>query len=161
VPFRSFLALILAAVLLPADAKGQVVDLGGRLGLRLGPDQVVLGGHGSLWTPTDATRLVGVATLGFGDDVTILDLAADFHFVFRESPLAQDTYFYVGAGPDFSNAWASAGGETAHDADLGITILGGVEVVPPGRMSWFGEFRARLDDRDEWIEVHLGFRLAE
>lgn len=153
--------IVMLTLCAPASALSEVHDLGGRLGFRLDPDQVVLGGHGTLWTPSESARLVGVTTLGFGDDVTLLDLAADVHFVFRESPIADRTYFYVGAGPDLSSAWVSVGGDTENDVDLGITLLGGVESVAPGRTGWFGEFRVRLDDRDEWFGIEIGFRLPE
>jgi len=160
---RSLARLLVLApiVCAPVSALAEIHDLGGRLGIRLDPDQVVLGGHATLWTPGENVRLVGVPSLGFGDDVTLLDLAADVHFVFRESPVAERTYFYVGAGPDLSSAWVSVGDDTENDVDLGITLLGGVESVAPGRTGWFGEFRVRLDDRDEWFGLEVGFRLPE
>lgn len=155
---RSIRVLALVALLsgLAAPSAGALDSAGVRAGLRFDPDQILLGTQGGLFDLTPDVRVRATGTLGFGDHVTIIDLTAEVQYVARSAPLAERTYFYVGAGPDLANTWFDVGGDTRGDTDLGLALLGGVEREIGLPASLFGEFRLHVHDADEWFELHVG-----
>lgn len=142
------------ATLVSTDAMA-LESAGVRAGLRVDPDQFVLGTHAVLFDLTPDIRARGTASFGFGDHITVFDLTGELHYVARSAPLAESTYFYVGAGPDLANSWFDVGGDTRGDTDLGLALLGGIE-RQGARATVFGEFRLHIHDADEWFELHLG-----
>ncbi len=151
-------ALLLAASVARSDAAPvALTSLGPRIGLRAAPDQFVMGGQGIFWEPTPSFRMATVATLGLGDDATIVDLSTELHYVVTSAPLAPQTYFYVGVGPDLAIISPSRGSTAT---DLGLTLLGGVERRLGLGTTFFGEFRVQLHDEDDWFEAHFGIQFA-
>ncbi len=152
---------IAACVLMPVTQTAQAGPIqisspGPRVGLRFSPDQLVLGGHASMWESATGFRATATATLGFGDNATVLDVVPEIHYMAETTPIAPRSVFYVGAGPDLALIFPDKG---SNDSDLGITLLGGIEhrLLTGGAL--FGEFRLQFHNSDEWFEIHAGFRM--
>jgi len=137
-----------------------IESLGPRLGVRLDPNQVVLGGQANLWQPSDNIRIGGTLALGLGDGTTLLGLTPEIHYIAAGSPLADGVLFYVGAGIDLAAAWVSQSGSTTSSTDLGPVLLGGVERHLPSGTGVFGEFRLILHDPTDWFEIVGGVNFS-
>ncbi len=152
-------AIALASLSIASDASTSdfgVHEVAVRVGFRFDPDQVLLGSHLHLYEPGDKLRFGVAGALGFGDDVTAIDLTPEVHVIASENPVAPDTYFYAGGGIDWANFWTSVGETgTAHSSDSGLTLLGGIERHLDSGSTFFGEFRIRFGDT-EWFAVVFG-----
>jgi hypothetical protein len=147
---------------IPASAEPFGLQAAGpRLGLRLNPDQLVLGGQGILWTPLPEVRLTSTATVGFGDNVTIFSLSPEFHYVARSTPIAPETWFYAGGGLDLTIIDWSSAGRGGSDTDLGLVVLAGLDGGIPGtNTTLFSELRILIHGPDDWFEVLVGANFA-
>jgi len=149
-------ACLLAGAVPAAWSQGLGVQtLGGHLGARLDPDQIVLGAHADFWQSGETVRLRGVGSLGFGEDTTILDLRPEIHYVATTAPLSGGILFYTGAGIDLANIW-HAGDDDGGYSDFGLIVLGGLERRLDGGTALFGELNVRIDERDQWFVLELG-----
>jgi hypothetical protein len=149
-------ACFLAGAVPAAHAQGfGVQTLGGHLGARLDPDQVVLGAHADFWQSGESVRLRGVGSLGFGEDTTILDLRPELHYVATSAPLSGGVLFYTGAGIDLANIWL-AGDNDGGYSDFGLIVLGGLERRLESGTAIFGELNVRIDERDQWFVLEVG-----
>jgi hypothetical protein len=139
-----------------------IEEAGPRMALRLDPNQVVLGASAHIVAPrlSDSMRLVALGSVGFGDDETVTDLGLDLQYVFTDSPLAPDTFFYVGAGSDLSITSVSTSLENDTRTRLGLMLTGGVETRMDARSTFFGEFRMHIHEPGEWFEVAAGVNFS-
>lgn len=156
------MVVLAAFITLPATAAPVGLQAAGpRLGLRLNPDQLVLGGQGILWTPLPDVRLTSTATIGFGDNVTIFALSPEFHYVARSTPVAPETWFYAGGGLDLAIIDWSSAGRGGSDTDLGLVLLAGLDGgIPDTNTTLFSELRILIHGPDDWFEVLVGANFA-
>lgn len=145
--FRTLVAGVLAAVLLPAAAQAGVSHVGPRAGFTFDPDQFTFGGQ---------MRVVGFAPnwsfnpnieLGFGDDLTIVALNADaqYHLALQNSNLTP--YFGAGLGLNFISWDAPPGfrGDTS-ETELGMNIMVGLGFPMQSNNRFFTELRFGIGD---------------
>lgn len=124
--FWTTLPLACALALLPATA-AQAADsgnigMGPRVGLTSNPDQVMVGWHYSAGQIAPHVRFQPNVEAGFGDDVTLVELNADFHYRFQESWDVWNPY--AGAGLGYAMAFVDKGEDSN---DVQVHLIGGVE----------------------------------
>jgi hypothetical protein len=93
-----------------------------RAGLGLSPDQIVLGAQYSLGKKFKITRVVPSIDVGFGDNVTTVDINGDV--LFRITVPDADFGFYGGGGPTMA-FWDFDGGS---QWELGLSLVLGTQV---------------------------------
>lgn len=171
---RDTLALTLAVLALamlasppPAVAQLELRSWGPRMGYRLGSedlDQFLLGLHADLGDVFTYTRFAPHVEVGMGDDVTIVSISPELHYVWRDDPLGETTYFYGGGGIGLHLADYDLG-DSAFDADVDdsdtdwkINIAAGVETTTSKKFGYFGEIRVSFID-GTWVEFVGGLNL--
>lgn len=126
---RALFALIILAGIgsLPGRALAQEapsgLGFGVRAGLGLKPDQFVVGGQFSLGKSLKIFRVVPSVDVGFGDNVTTIDLNADF--LARLVVEGTSFGFYGGGGPTLAFFDRSGGGS---DWEFGVSAVAGLQV---------------------------------
>jgi hypothetical protein len=123
---------------------------GGRVGFRLGEndfDQIVIGGQADLGDVAYNLRFAPNVELGFGSDVTVFSFNPDLHYVFRDDPVGDATFFYAGGGLGLHILDSDASSES----DIKISLVAGIEKAPESGLGLFGEFRASFVD-GTWFE---------
>jgi hypothetical protein len=111
-----FFMAVISILLLPwlAQARTHNLGFGLRAGMGLDPDQFVVGAQFSMGKSIGIFRFVPSVDVGFGSNLTVFNLNADFllRLLIRDTPLE----LYGGVGPtlvfwDFkgSSAWEFAG----------------------------------------------------
>jgi hypothetical protein len=159
--------LALAALALPSFASAQMAlrSWGPRIGYRVGDeglDQFVFGLHADLGDVFTYTRFAPHIEVGMGDDVTIVSMSPELHYVWRDDPLGENTYFYAGGGIglhivdyDFDELGADVDDS---DTDWKINIAAGVETTTSKTIGYFGEVRVSFID-GYWVEFVGGLNL--
>lgn len=162
-------ALALATLALPslAIAEARLRSWGPRVGYRFGEeslDQFVLGAHADLGDVFTYTRFAPHVEVGMGSDVTIVSISPELHYVWRDDPLGETTYFYGGGGIGLHIADYDVD-ELAIDADVDdsdtewkINIAAGVETATSKTIGYFGEIRVSFID-GTWVEFVGGLNL--
>ncbi len=79
------LVLLSIAICLVAGT-ASAADFGARAGLTLSPDQFHIGAHADLGPVIETVRFVPNVEIGFGDDITLIAINADFIYDFAETP---------------------------------------------------------------------------
>lgn len=139
---------------------------GVRGGYRLGErdfDQLVVGAQANLGEVSPNLRFAPNVQLGLGNDVTILSLNPELQYVFRDSPMADDTYFYAGGGLGVHIENFEAGNnDRQHDSDtaLKINLAAGVEKKLSAKSGVFGEVRVSFID-GTLIDLLGGFNILK
>lgn len=105
-----------------AAADSGNIGTGPRIGLTSNPDQVMVGWHYSAGQMAPHVRFQPNVELGFGDDITLVELNADFHYRFQESWDVWNPY--AGAGLGFSMAFVNKGED---ENNLQAHLVGGIE----------------------------------
>jgi hypothetical protein len=153
-----WLAVPLALLAVPVVAAGQGMGFKGwgpRAGFRLDPDQIVVGAHLDLGDVAKNVRIMPEVSAGFGDDVTLISINPEVHYVFRDATLNATTWLYGGGGLNFLYANVDVPGELeglVDDDDIGLSLTGGVEHrIGDGRLV-MGEMRITLDG-DTFFEL--------
>jgi hypothetical protein len=115
-----------------------------RGGLGLSPDQVVLGAQYSLGKKFEVVRVVPSVDLGFGDNVTTLDINGDL--LFRITLPDVNLGFYGGGGPTLA-FWDYDGGS---DWKLGLSLVLGTQVRIFENNATNLEVRIGVGDVPDW-----------
>ncbi len=146
IPILTMVMLILALTtgLAAADSRDRSFGYygwGPRVGLAVDPDQFVIGGHVDMGEPIAHLRLQPNLELGFGDDITNIEINAPLHFRFAD-PI--DVWSpYAGLELGYSIAFVDGGED---NADLGVKIVGGFERHLGDGNKFFLEGKAGLSD---------------
>ena len=153
---RAVITIAAAALLvLPSLAQAQTQSLstyGGRVGFSSDPDQLILGGWGTVaeFSPNLSFRPSG--DLGVGNSVLTLIGNADIQYTFATVARGPVPFFGGGIGllwydPD--------GGES--NTELGLQVYGGVELRYQGYQTGVFELRLGLDDAMPDLKLTYGF----
>lgn len=129
---------------------------GPRIGLSVDPGQLVIGGHVDMGEPIAHLRLQPNVELGFGDNVTIIEINAPLHFRFAD-PI--DVWSpYAGAELGYSIAFLDGGKD---NADLGVKIVGGFERHLSDGDKFFLEGKIGLSDEVADWKFLVGWTFVE
>lgn len=127
-----------------------------RAGAGINPDQFVVGAQtvlGHLFRPP-SPRFAPSVDIGFGDNVTVITLNADFRVMV--SPPKSNAFVYLQAGPTISIVDPKHGDG---DTDIGLTISGGVN-FPMGPSNFYSlEGRIGVGDVPDF-RILLGFQFG-
>jgi hypothetical protein len=145
------LALLLAASTAAADEGVGLVGTGARAGFRLDPNQLVLGGHLDLGDIVTNLRAMPNATIGFGDDATIVSIDPEVHYCFRDNPISPGTWFYAGGGLDFLFWNPDDAGEKSVNR-VGASLTGGISHSLSDSQSLMAEIRIVLVE-NSFVEI--------
>jgi len=139
---------------------------GVRGGYRLGEgdfDQLVVGVQANLGEVSPNLRFAPNVQLGLGNDVTVLSLNPELQYVFRDEPMAEDTYFYAGGGLGVHiENFDTGDNDRQNDSDtvLKINLAAGVEKKLSAKSGVFGEVRVSFID-GTWIDLLGGFNILK
>jgi hypothetical protein len=134
------------------SAEAGTIPWGPRAGFSLKPDQFVIGGHAKVAEPVVGWGIVPNFDLGFGDDITTLQINGDFVYNFPEL----ETYnwgWYAGAGLTWANYWFSGAGSSG---EIGLSLLGGVSRILDNENRLSLELRFGIDDIPDFM-LTLGY----
>ncbi|MCK9997343.1 MAG: hypothetical protein KAH56_13790 [Candidatus Krumholzibacteria bacterium] len=138
--------ILLTFVLCLVASTASAGSFGLRGGYTLDPDQFHIGGHYDVGQIFNPIRLVPNVEIGFGDNVTLFALNADFIWDIPESA------FSVGAEVGLNiSSWDSDHGDSS-DSDLGLGILGDWRFAE----QWFGEVKLGLVDSPD-VKLTVGY----
>ena len=144
---RLLLLLVAAGVLAAAPVSAQMVSIGPRLGASIDPDQFVIGGQMHFGPVADNLFVSPNVEIGFGDDITTIQLNADLHYVFTPN---NQLHPYVGGGIGFAFYEFDSDGQGNGDdseTEVGANLVGGLRFMSSGRTShFFTELRLGLGD---------------
>jgi hypothetical protein len=160
--------LALAVLAWPSFAIAQMElrSWGPRIGYRFGDDgldQFLLGAHADLGDVFTYTRFAPHVEVGWGDDVTTVSMSPELHYVWRDDPLGETTYFYGGGGiglhiVDYDVDTGGGADVDDSDTDWKINIAAGVETTTSKTIGYFGEIRVSFID-GTWVEFVGGLNL--
>jgi hypothetical protein len=105
---------------------------GPRVGLSVNPDQVFIGAHIDLGEIARQIRLQPNAEIGFGDDITLIQVDGDFHYRFLEDWDVWNPYAGAGAGIahwsfDYDGPEVEGIDIDTSSTEFQIHLIGGVE----------------------------------
>jgi opacity protein-like surface antigen len=125
-----------------------------RAGLSSDPDQVYGGVHFNLGEFTENVRFRPSVEVGFGDDRTLVQMAAEVHYVFSKFH-SWKPYAGAGLGLTYVNY---DNGHPGDDSDTGgsLNAIGGVETELKQGMKLFFEFKLGLAHEDPDIKFGVG-----
>jgi hypothetical protein len=112
--------LVAAALLAPATAAAQQLEVGARAGVSVDPDQFYFGGHVQTDPIIDRLRFRPNVEIGLGDDVTLVGFNVEFAYFF---PTKSPWQIYAGGGPALNVI--NVNDDT--NAEGGLNALVGVE----------------------------------
>lgn len=125
--------------------------IGPRVGLSVKPDQVVVGAHASMGQLAPHVRFQPNVELGFGDNVTLLEINADVHYRFQNNWDVWNPY--AGAGLGMGLAAVKNGDDTS---DLQVHLIGGIEKgISSG--AFFGEIKFGLSNETPDFKFLVGW----
>lgn len=159
------LALLSALAASEAAAQAGPRSWGVRGGFRIGEgdfDQVVLGAHVDMGDVATNLRFEPNVLLGIGSNVTVVSVDPEIHYVFRDDPIGDETYFYTGGGIGLHirdlNRAVDVPGVDDPDTQLKINLVAGVETAMSKRTGLFGELRLSFID-GTWFDFLGGINL--
>lgn len=155
------LCALLAVVPAAAHAQGRLTNaIGPRVGLSMDPDQFVLGGQMDLGELAPDLTLTPNIELGFGDDITTIQLNADLHYHFLVSGSAWRPYAGGGLGVAYYSFDAPPGfqGDDS-ETEIGLNIVGGAIVPTRGGSRFFTELRLGIADLPD-LKVLVGWNFS-
>jgi len=147
-----FVCVSLAA--LPSTAHADAA-WGVRFGVSSGPDQVLFGGHVETGYVAPSLLFVPSVTLGFGDNVTVLQGNADLHYMLPLEGSALSLYSGGGFGLAFTDYHSDVIADNT-STNAGINVLFGVKAPPQNSGQFFVEARAGFIDLPDF-ELLAGF----
>ena len=148
--YLAIAAVMILATASTVNAETNLGLMGGgvRAGFRIDPDQFLVGGQLDLGDFATNLRFMPNASIGFGDNVTLISVNPEVHYVFRDNPVADGMFFYTGGGLDIIH-WSVDLPEpfdNATDTDLGLSLVGGIELELSDSQSLLGEIRIVFED---------------
>jgi hypothetical protein len=121
------------------------------VGVSSNPDQVWGGVHFNLGYFAKDVRFRPVASIGFGDDVTLFQAAAEVHYVFSKVQVWKP---YVGGGLGLDYADFKGGrSDEGNDTDLSIYAVGGVETKLRSGIGFGFEAKVGFGDDDPDLKI--------
>jgi hypothetical protein len=150
---------VAAGMLAATTASAQTVSIGPRLGVSIDPDQFVVGGQMHFGPVADNLFVSPDLELGFGDDLTTIQINVDLHYVFAPN---NQLHPYVGGGIGFAFYEFDNGGNGNDDSEteVGANIVGGLRFMTSGRTShFFTELRLGLGDIPD-LKIMGGWNFA-
>lgn len=127
-----------------------------RAGVSSDPDQAYGGVHFELGEFAPNVRFRPSLEIGFGDDVTLMQVNAEVHYVFNKVQVWKP---YVGGLVAFS--WVDLDnappGADDSDTDIGFMGVGGVQTKLKSGVAMFFEGKIGLTDEDPDFKVAIGW----
>ena len=145
---RKALLLCTLAALIPAAALAQgsiTTAAGPRIGVSSDPDQFVVGGQLEMGEMAPDLTFIPNLELGFGDNVTTIQLNGDFHYHFTISGSAWRPYVGGGLGVAFYE-WDNNGPGDSSDTEFGLNVIAGSIVPTKGGNRFFVELKLATSD---------------
>ena len=157
---RKWILACALAALLPAAAHAQdrlTTAFGPRIGVSLDPDQLVLGGQLEMGELAPDLTFVPNLELGFGDDITTIQLNGDVHYHFLVSGSAWRPYVGGGIGVAFYSIDLPPGfsGDDSF-TEVGLNIIGGAIVPTQSGSRFFTELKLGIADLPE-VKILVGW----
>ena len=145
------ISLISAATVVHAQGHA-LSTYGARIGISINPDQVTLGGYGTI--PDLAPNLIfrPSGDVGFGNDVLTLVGNADVLYIFNNVTGRSVPFF----GGGLAILWFDPDNRGS-DTEVGLNIVGGVELEMQGYKTGVLELRIGLDDQIPDFKITYGF----
>jgi len=136
---RMVLLAVAALLLVSAPAGAQLNAVGPRLGISSKPDQFVMGGQLEFGPFSKSFTITPNLELGFGDDVTTVQMNADgnYHFDIQET---WNPYVGMGLGLAFYD------GDGGSQTEFGANIIGGLRFKLRDASAIFTELRIGIAD---------------
>lgn len=153
---RRTLALALVVLALPAAALAQSrvgTAIGPRVGVSSSPDQLVLGGQLDLGEIAPDLTLTPNLELGFGDDITVVQLNGDLHYHFLIQGSPWRPYAGGGLGIAFYDA------DRASDTEVGLNVILGAIVPTRSGSRFFTELKLGIADLPD-LKLLVGWNFA-
>jgi hypothetical protein len=142
-------ASLLASGVASADGRMGYFGWGVRGGLSVDPDQFFVGTHVNLGEFVENLRFMPNATVGFGDDMTLLSINPDVSYMF---PVEDVGALYVGGA--LAIQWIDYDQKRKDtDTELGLHAIGGLELQ---NTPLFLELNIGLDDTPD-LKAAVGF----
>lgn len=129
---------------------------GPRVGVTVDPDQIHFGAHVDFGNFADRVRFQPNAELGIGDDITLGALNADVHYRFRAAWDVWTPYAGGGLGLVIWSWDDDVPGRDDSDAELGASLIGGIERGLRDGDRFFIEAKLGLIDAPD-LKVQVGW----
>lgn len=159
---RKILLACALTAMIPAAAHAQSLTnaYGPRLGFSTDPDQIVLGGQLDLGELAPDLTLTPNLELGFGDDITTIQLNGDLHYHFVVSGSAWRPYVGGGLGVAFYSFDAPPGfqGDDSQ-TEIGLNIIGGAIVPTRSGSRFFTELKLGIADLPD-LKILVGWNFG-
>ena len=146
--FSTLVLLLLCA----APASALDFPWGIKAGASFKPDQFTFA-YAHVAEPLRGWRITPDVFLGFGDDVTVLQLDGDFVYTFPELK-SSDWGFYVGGGLGWATYFTSGN----NSGEIGLNIIGGVTRSLDNGNELLAEIRIGIDDLPDF-KILVGYTI--
>lgn len=160
---RKVLLVCALAATLPAavHAQGRLTNaIGPRIGVSMDPDQLVLGGQIDLGELAPDLTFTPNLELGFGDDITTIQLNGDVHYHFLVQGSAWRPYLGGGIGVAFYSFDTPPGfqGDDSQ-TEVGLNVVVGAIVPTQSGSRFFTELRLGIVDLPQ-VKVLVGWNFS-
>ncbi len=152
---QSLAGVLLILVATVSTASADTIPWGPRAGFSIKPDQFVIGAHARVAELAVGWALQPNLEFGFGDDVTTMQINADFAYTFPELE-SYNWGWYAGAGLSWANYWLSDSLGGGSNGEIGLSILGGVSRILTNENRVSLELRFGIDDIPDF-KATLGY----
>lgn len=156
-----FVCALVALLPAAAHAQGRLTNaIGPRIGASIEPDQIVIGGQLDLGELAPDLTFTPNLELGFGDDITTIQLNGDLHYHFLVSGSAWRPYVGGGLGVAFYSIDLPPGfqGDDSQ-TEVGLNILGGAIVPTQGGSRFFTELKLGIADLPD-LKILVGWNFG-
>lgn len=127
---------------------------GVRAGLSSDPDQVYGGVHFNLGEFAKDVRFRPTMEIGFGDDLTVLQMLAEVHYIFSNVRVWKP-YLGGGLGLTYVNYDKDHPGDDS-ETKVSLNPIGGIETILNQGAKLFFELKLGLTDEDPDIKFGVG-----
>jgi opacity protein-like surface antigen len=145
---KKWLCIGALVALLPSSAIAQskiATAIGPRVGISTDPDQLVLGGQLDLGEIAPDLTFTPNIELGFGDDITTIQMNGDFHWHFAVQGSPWRPYVGGGIGVAHYNVDLGPFGDFS-TTEVGANLIGGAIVPTQSGSRFFVEVKFGLGD---------------
>jgi hypothetical protein len=129
---------------------------GPRVGLTFEPDQFHVGAHMDFGNFARHVRFTPNVTVGFGNDITLVQLNADAAYRFSDRWDAWTPYLGGGVGLNFASYGDDGLGDDT-STDAGLSILGGIDKGLSNGDRFFVETKLGLLDNAPDVMLSVGW----
>lgn len=149
--FLPVVAVLSTPAMAQGTAKIEYRGWGARVGVSSEPDQVYAGAHWDLGEFARNVRFRPNLEIGFGDDVKLLQVNGEVHYVFSKvqvwKPYVGGSVGFVYADPDGADS----------ETDFGAMGVGGIETKLQSATAFFIEAKVGLTNNDPDFKVGVGW----